>query len=80
MLIQDVNKGDIIVEYKNGKKSMTPVRKIELNACSKPSVHINGRECYDWNTPVVIATGDETLGDLRDAVEELENDDPGVLV
>jgi hypothetical protein len=72
VLVQTVSKGDIIVERISGKKRMTPVRKIEVNACSKPSVHINTRDCYDWGTYVEIAMSDETLGDLEEALENLE--------
>lgn len=72
--IQHVTKGDIIVERGNGKNRMTPVRKIEHNVCSKPSVHINGNECYDWGTDVRIVHGEETLGDLETVAASLENE------
>lgn len=82
--IQHVTKGDIIVERHNGKNRMTPVNKVELNACSKRSVHINGNACYDWGTDVRIAEGDGTLGDLEKEVAglgDLEEDfDPGLLL
>lgn len=63
--IQDVVKGDIIIERASGKNRMIPVKKVELNACSKASVHINNNACYDWGTDVQVAKGEGTLGDLE---------------
>lgn len=82
--IETVVKGDIIVERVGGKNRMIPVRKVELNACSKRSVHINSNACYDWGTHVRIAEGEGTLGDLEKEMSglgDLEEDfDPGVRV
>lgn len=75
--IQSVVKGDIIVERINGKNRMTPVRKVEHNVCSKPSVHINGNQCWDWNQDVRLAEAEGTLGDLEKetaALGDLEED------
>lgn len=72
--IQNVVKGDIIVERVGGKNRMTPVRKVEINACSKPSVHINGNTCWDWGTHVRLAESEGTLQDLESAVGDLESD------
>lgn len=60
--IQRVVKGDVIVERINGKKRMTPVARVEFNACSSNGVHINRSMCYDFNAVV----------DIEDHVEELE--------
>ncbi len=63
--IQTVVKGDVILERIDGKNRMTPVRSVDYNACSKPSVHINNNECYDWGTDVRLVEADQTLGDIE---------------
>jgi hypothetical protein len=63
--IQNVVKGDVIIERANGKNRMTPVRQVVINACSKRGVHINNNACYDWGTDVRIVEGEGNLGDLE---------------
>jgi hypothetical protein len=75
--IESVVKGDIIIERVAGRNRMIPVKKVEHNTCSKPSVHINNNACYDWGTHVRIAEGEGTLGDLEMEVSgmgDLEED------
>lgn len=72
--IESVVKGDIIVERVNGKNRMIPVRRVDINRCSKPSVHINDSACYDWGTDVRLADGEGTLADLEEVVGEVEDE------
>ena len=72
--ILGIRKGDIIVERVNGKKSMTPVRHVEFNACSKRGVHVNRNSCYDNTAMVDLVLGEETLGDARDIVEGISSE------
>lgn len=79
--ILDIRKGDIIVERANGKKSMTPVRHVEFNACSKRGVHVNRNLCYDSSAVIQLVQGEGTLGDLEDEIAEMEEAfDPGISV
>lgn len=72
--VQNINKGDIIVERVNGRKRMTPVRKVEFNACSTKGVHVNTSMCYDFNAVVELVDGDGTLKDLEEAVSDIPAD------
>lgn len=72
--ILGIRKGDIIVERINGKKSMTPVRHVEFNACSKRGVHVNRNSCYDNTAVVDLVLGEETLGDARDIIEGISSE------
>lgn len=72
--IQNISKGDIIVERVNGKNRMTPVRKVEFNACSSMGVHINTSMCYDFNAVVQLADAEGTVKDLEEAIEDLNVD------
>ncbi len=75
--IQTIRKGDVIIERRNGKDVMIPVRKVEFNACSTRGVHVNTNMCYDFNAVVHVVEGEATLGDLKQALEvetEIEYD------
>lgn len=63
--IQRLLKGDIIIERVNGKRRMTPVTKVEFNACSSHGVHVNRSMCYEFNAVVDVVDGDGNLGDLE---------------
>jgi hypothetical protein len=69
--VQRLVKGDIIIERSNGKNRMTPVRRIEFNACSSYGVHVNGNECYDYNAVVDVVLGEGSLSDLEEATSGL---------
>lgn len=79
--IQKVVKGDIIVERVNGKNRMTPVTKVEFNACSSKGVHINRNACYDFNAVVNLVDGEGTVSDLDREIAglgDLESDFAGL--
>lgn len=63
--IQRLLKGDIIIERVNGKRRMTPVTKVEFNACSSHGVHVNRSMCYDFNAVVDIVDGEGSLADME---------------
>ncbi len=63
--VQKLVKGDIIVERVNGKKRMTPVTKVEFNACSSKGVHVNRSMCYDFNAVVELEDQETILDDLE---------------
>lgn len=77
--VQRLVKGDIIIERVGGKNRMTPIRKVEFNACSNWGVHVNSNACYDFNAVVDIVEGEGTLGDMEkemSALGDLEEDFP----
>lgn len=70
-------KGDVIIERVAGKKRMTPVTKVEVNACSSRGVHVNRNMCFDATTPVEVAYAEMTLADLAEEMTglgDLESD------
>jgi hypothetical protein len=74
--VQTLAKGDVIIERGSGKPRMTPVTKVEFNACSTHGVHVNRNACYDFTATVEVVQSEGTLSDLRDTVdsdEALEN-------
>lgn len=80
--VQRLLKGDIIIERVNGKRRMTPVTKVEFNACSSHGVHVNRSMCYDFNAVVDLVDGEGTLGDLEKEMTglgDLEEDLEGVM-
>jgi hypothetical protein len=75
--VQNLVKGDVIVERVNGKNRMTPVTKVEFNACSTHGVHVNRSMCYEFNAVVNLMDEESTLGDLEKeftALGDLEED------
>jgi hypothetical protein len=70
--VQTLAKGDVIIERGSGKPRMTPVTKVEFNACSTHGVHVNRNACYDFNATVEVVQSEGTLGDLQDAVDSDE--------
>lgn len=75
--VQRLVKGDVIVERVNGKNRMTPVTKVEFNACSTHGVHVNRSMCYEFNAVVNLMDEESTLGDLEKeftALGDLEED------
>lgn len=79
--VQNITKGDIIVERISGKNRMIPIRKVEFNACSSKGVHVNTSMCYDHNAVVQLVDSDGTITDLESALDDLEEDfDPGLDV
>jgi hypothetical protein len=70
--VQTLAKGDVIIERGSGKPRMTPVTKVEFNACSTHGVHVNRNACYDFNATVEVVQSEGTLGDLRDTIDSDE--------
>lgn len=69
--IQRLVKGDVIVEQVNGKNRMTPVTKVEFNACSTHGVHVNRSMCYEFNAVVNLLDEKSTLGDLEKELDKM---------
>jgi hypothetical protein len=67
--VQKLIKGDVIIEHSYGKPRMTPVTKVEFNACSSHGVHVNRNSCYDFNAVVDIAEAEGNLADLEKEIE-----------
>lgn len=67
--VQSLVKGDVIIERGSGKPRMTPVTKVEFNACSTHGVHVNRNACYDFNASVEVVQAEATLGDLEKEIE-----------